>query len=124
MLVFPTFADTTSRYQYDATVDGKVYKFRFRFSIRAASWYMSIQQPDGTELISEVRLVANFPLTLRKQDNRLPPGVFLLLDLTGTGADVVNQSDLGESLNLVYVFVDELPDQPVSSIRIVSLTVL
>jgi hypothetical protein len=107
MLVLPTFADSFAQFSYQATIDGTVYTLQFIWSDRAASWYLYIQESDGTPIASGIRIVVDLPLTFRKQDARLPPGLILALDVSGNSQEIQQQSDLGDRVRLYYIPPDE-----------------
>lgn len=113
MLTLPTFADSSAAYQYVVDIDGTSYRLRFRWLERAKAWYMDILEPDGTEVLTGVRMVVTWSLTYRHDEESLPTGALVLVDTSLKQADIVHQAELGdertlERCRLVYITLDEI----------------
>jgi len=104
---------TSSRFAYSDTIGGSEYWLEFRWVERAASWYFSISMPDRTPLVSGARIVTTWNLTKRAKDERLPDGMFYVVDVSGTGRDIEKQSDLGSRVFVVFIPADEIAPKDV-----------
>lgn len=60
----------------DVTLDGVPFTLTLLWNDRAQYWKLSIALPDGTPILSGVKMVQNYPLTGRYRDARLPKGDF------------------------------------------------
>jgi hypothetical protein len=105
------FASSTF-FEEKVTLDGIEYLFRFLWSDRAGSWYVSVMETDGTEIVMGRRVVIGYPLFDGYQDTRLPDGITIALDIEGSGIEIEAQDELGERVRVVYVPVSEFATQP------------
>lgn len=88
-------------FELQAVLDGATYSLDLRWNVRDASWYMHVLTADGAEIITAgLRLVVAFPIGAYRT-GRLPPGVFVLIDSAGAGADA-GKDDLGIRHQLYY----------------------
>jgi hypothetical protein len=102
----PTFADPF--YSFGIALEGVPYVFDFRYNQREDSWYLGVALPDGTELITGVKVVCNRDLLRRAADVRLPPGRLMAL-ANAEDDDPPGLGELGEDkrVTLVYFTSDE-----------------
>ena len=66
------------------------------------SWYLSINQPDGTPILQGLRCVCGYPMGWRFVVPGKPPGKLNFIDTTGKG-DPPGLTDLGQRVQLIYV---------------------
>jgi hypothetical protein len=104
--VLPSYEDPF--YSITIPLDGRDFVFDFRYNQREQVWYFSIDLPDGTRLITGVKVVCNTPL-IYKQDERLPPGVLMAIskDADDTPASLLELGP-GKRVELTYATEDEL----------------
>jgi hypothetical protein len=85
MLIIPT--QVAPRYTETISLDGAQYRFGFEWNDRAAAWFLSVLQDDGTPILSGVRLTVRFPLLTRFRIAGLPPGMLECIDTMGSDID-------------------------------------
>ena len=107
-LVIPTRTDGCPDYTFTIGLDGDTYRLRLLWQERSTSWYMDIQEVDGTPILSTRRLVLGLPLTFRYKDTRLPPGEFELQDTTAQDEEA-GLFDLGSRVLLLYTEAADIP---------------
>ena len=93
------------------TLDGAEYVLSLAFSQREGKWYLSLADANEDAIISGVKVVANYPLTvLARHDARCPPGELMAVDTSGQGLDPFYNDLSGDDprVILTYVPVDEL----------------
>ncbi len=73
----PTFSDPF--YDMTVVIEGQSYVFDFRFNQRESCWYFSIALPDGTELLSGVKVVCRREFLHRAANVLLPRGLLIAL---------------------------------------------
>lgn len=88
-------------------LDGVAYSLEFAWNERDGAWFISLAQPDGTPLVSGLKLVTNRPL-LRRFRYRvgLPPGELYAIDLSGKIA-YAGFSDLSNGVTITYYDASE-----------------
>jgi len=99
----PTFDDPF----YDMTValEGQSYVFDFRFNQRESCWYFSIALPDGTELLSGVKVVCSREFLHRAADVRLPRGLLIAIP-NGDDASPPGPSELGVDRRVTLTYFE------------------
>ncbi len=85
-------------------LEGLYYKLSFRFNARANHWYMSIKHNDvvvvsGIKVVSSEDLLSQ--LAHMQVDSRLPPGTFIVRDVSGADRDP-DQDNFGDEVVLLY----------------------
>jgi len=93
--------------QHTQTVElgGLEYRLRLTYRHRLESWYLDLYERDGTPLALGRRLTPQFGPLLGLSIPDGPPGKFIVV-----GDEPYERDDLGDSLLLVYVTPDELPE--------------
>ena len=86
-------------------LDSLNYKLSFRFNARDDHWYVDIYFEDiivlfGVKVVHTDDLFGQF--SYMQADERLPPGTFQVLDITGADRDP-SKTDFGEDIVLLYV---------------------
>lgn len=95
-------------YDLRVALDGVTYILNFSWNARARSWYLDVQDSDGTPIVSGLAVVSNWPLLRRfKWNAALPGGELIATDLTGT-YDAPGYTDLGTNVPLYYFTADEV----------------
>ena len=83
-VIVPTQADVPW-YRQRTTLDGRDYVMSLRWNERNGNWYMDLHDQDDVPLAVGVKLVANNPLMRSYIDERLPPGMLMVVDMEGNG---------------------------------------
>jgi hypothetical protein len=94
----------TPNYSYTTGLDGKEYKFNFKYRVTTTSWYLSIYKLDGTLLLSGVRLVPWLDLIAMHTKVELPQGNLFVVPLTTSypKAPVITLENLSVDFQLLY----------------------
>lgn len=71
-IVVPDMNDSLS----EITLSQKNYKIRFTYNSKYDFWSFGIKDADGSDIISNTKIVPNFPLLHYYADSRLPRGIF------------------------------------------------
>lgn len=88
-------------------LDGVAYSLEFAWNERARAWFISLAQPDGTPLLSGIKLVSNRPLLRRfRWRVGLPPGELSAIDLSGK-ISYAGYTDLSNGVTLTYYDASE-----------------
>lgn len=93
------------------TLDGAEYVLSLAWFQRESKWYLSLADTNGDPIISGVKVVADYPLTvLSRHDARNPPGELMAIDTSGQGLDPFVNDMAGDEprVVLMYTPVDEL----------------
>jgi len=86
-------------------LDDKEYLFRFSFNYSADCWIMGIYEDESTPIISCVKVVPDFPLTIFYKLASLPDGVIGVITTLGR----IGRDDfLSGKATFVYANNDEL----------------
>lgn len=91
----------TPLYTERVTLDGREYLLRFDWNGREGRWYLSIGTITEVWIRRGIKVVANWPLTRKSVDLRLPPGHLFAMDLTSNG-EPPDFYDLGRRVKLFY----------------------
>jgi len=109
MIVIPTDA-TAASYSEVVTLGGSDFNLTFNWNEREGFWYMDIADAASEPILSGLKIVADWDLTSRFTDSRLPDGRIITIDQTGGGADP-GRDDLGGRVLLIFVETSELIPQ-------------
>jgi len=91
---FPSFSQ-------ECTLDGVVYRFRFKWNYRGQYWTMDLHDRDQNPILLGVKLVVRFDLVKHYPGRAVPPGVFVVTDPKGE-IDRVEEGDMGVNTQLTY----------------------
>jgi hypothetical protein len=105
-LEIPTSTELPS-YVQRTTLEGREYVLAFDWNEREGRWFFDVLDSEETPLAVGLKVVVGFPLLRRKTDPRLPPGDFLAIDTSDTGADP-GFAELGGRVRLCYLEAAEL----------------
>ena len=105
MIIIPINSEDAAWVQ-SVQLEGRSYQMRFYYVDRTSSWYGSIRTAEGDPIISGQRLTASWHLWANIPDTRLPPGVFLVEDLSGQDLSP-GRDDLGTRVELWYLTAEE-----------------
>lgn len=83
------------------------YGFEFLWSYRDSAWYFSVNDAEGTPIVTHRKAVVSFPLLARFHRADLPPGTLVLQDTGGQFEDP-GLTDLGARVQLLYFSTAEL----------------
>lgn len=106
-LLIPT-APEGAFFGLSVELDGKTYRFDFRWNPRCEQWIINVLDGGGGALVQGVRCVINVPLLQRfgpRED--LPPGMLMFVDSSGAQLDA-GLTDLGSRVQLFYLPVADL----------------
>ena len=101
LLTLPVDVENAN-YDFNISLDGVVYNLEYYWNERAALWQMSVY--DSTRenlLLGSIPLVLDFPLTYQYVADELPPGDFLVINLTGDSTPP-NRNNLGTDVKAYY----------------------
>lgn len=100
--ILPT-SQTESDYRQITALDGVDYELRFRWNTRVRAWFCGIWDMDGNVLAAPRKLVLGAIVFRynRAADDRMPQGIFYLVDVTSNGTDA-GLRDLGTRVFLCY----------------------
>ena len=114
----PILTDSTS-FRYTISLDGENFIFEFNYMQRHDAWYFSAFLPDGTGLITGVRIAEFWPLNLRDLDPRLFDGVLSAIRRDGKrGIDPTYEDFQTGAVRILLVTAEglSLPASPSSPI--------
>lgn len=95
---------TPVAYTMTLELDGLYYDLTFRFNARDEHWFVDISHNSvsvlfGIKMVHSDDLFAQF--SHLQVDNSLPPGTFLMRDVTGADRDP-DDTDLGDDVVMLY----------------------
>ena len=102
MIEIDTTFNGESHVEQRVTLDGRDYVLRFDWNQRDGHWFLGIYDPNGSAIITGLKLVANWKLLGARTETLRPPGELLVLDLQTPVVDP-GFADLGARHVLVYV---------------------
>jgi hypothetical protein len=111
MLIIPTFQQTSSKYNLDIELTGKLYNLGFSWNTREEAWYMCISLED-TILISGIKLVPNYLLLYQYESlPNLPEGDFFIVDNDqDLDSSDITYDNFGIRYQLVFLTTEELEE--------------
>lgn len=96
-------------FDLQASLDGATYTLQFRWSVRAARWFMQVLDEQAENvLVGDMPLVTGLPLATYRAGTD-PRGWFVVVDTTGHGQPP-GISDLGTRTLLLYYTQSELAE--------------
>lgn len=94
-------------------LDGNPYELRVLWNERFGYFTLSVTTIDGDPILTNVKMVKNYPLTVRYKNTLLPFGSFYFVQEKGK-SDKAAYEDLGTNYGLYYFELDAVPTaQPV-----------
>lgn len=90
-----------------ANLDGSDYLLELQWNGREGRWYLHLLTANGDPIVLGCKVVADAWLGRRSPDSRMPPGMLLVVDFSGTGRDP-GIDDLLDRVGLVYVDAEDL----------------
>lgn len=106
LLETPTRKDLPS-YQYVINLEGTNYTLTFTFNDRMGKWFLNLGDSKNTTIISQVPIIASWPLFDRFIADAVPPGTLFAFDSSGTSTDP-GRFDLGDRVRLIYAELGSL----------------
>lgn len=108
MITMPTFPEYGD-FRYLIDLDGTRYGFRMFWLSRTASWYFTLRDSDGNDIVTGVRCSLGAPLLRRHgvSTGLIPRGQLFLVDRSGENRDIERQEELGDRVQLLYATADE-----------------
>lgn len=94
-------------YDFSINLDGTIYLLNVRWNSRIEKWTISIGLEDGTELVGERPIIADWPPFARFRSTSLPKGELMFIDTSGKNQDP-GHDDLGSRVILVYLEEEDL----------------
>lgn len=99
---------------YDVILNGEKFRLETIYNKRGEFWTLNIKDKAGSMLVSGLKMIADWPLSISKDYTpNLPRGTFILYDISGLSAEA-GQNDLGDRHRLI--FVEELLDVSISDV--------
>lgn len=106
MAFFTLFADPTSS-AYEQEVDlGILLRLVFQYNDREQSWYIDVEDLEGTPLRSGIKLVNEFPVFRLWQSTPRPKGEIILASNTTDDSDPLEE-DLGDRITIFFADEEE-----------------
>lgn len=84
-------------------LNGVGFGLRFVWNTRDSRWMMDIRDSAGAVLLTGIPVVVNQPLTLPHVGTDLPDGLLLAMDTSGEYREIIEKTDLGDRVKLVFV---------------------
>ncbi len=100
-LILPVDA-SAPHYDVQVVLEGATYLLELRWNERSTAWSLSISDVAGKLLVAGRRVVLGANLLGRSADARLPPGILVAVDSSGTDQEA-GRDDLGGRVQLVYI---------------------
>lgn len=106
--------DTERIWEFDADLDGRIFRYQIKWVERTGSHYLTLWQSDGTLVIAGQRLmIDNFPTWKYRQLERFPDTLPILVDLDDSGAPPEFEQ-LGHRLRFMTYELTDFPDDGVA----------
>lgn len=102
------FDSAEPHYRFECDLEGTRYVFVVDWNSREEAWFLSLELPDGTQLLDGRRIVIGQPLLERLRQSTRPPGELVFLDTESTEADP-GRYELGGRVTAVYLERADLP---------------
>lgn len=99
-LLLPVRSDFKA-YSFQLELETVVYTFFFGYNTRRARWYMRIEDVAGVEILNDIPILVNIPLTDQFRLTGLPPGRFIAIDETGQNRNPTAEN-FGTDIKLFY----------------------
>ena len=97
----PLNPDSNPFYEVSVELEGNKYYLTFNYNYRADAWYMDISDVNKEVIVAGTRLRSDFPPLLQFEDERLPVGFIVIVNLSQDGTDPTLDS-LGTKHILTY----------------------
>lgn len=104
----PLLKSTTDQ-TVDMTISDNPYQLRVLWNERAGYFSLSVLDLNEAPILSNIKMVKNYPLISPFKDTRLPRGEFYFLDEKNRLGHRPRYDDIGESYNLYYYEPDAVP---------------
>jgi hypothetical protein len=88
-------------------LDSKVFKLWFLYNSEGDFWAMSLYDEDDNLLISNIKMVANYPLLFTHRNTSFPSGDFYC-EIADTSATISRDSFSSEEAKLLYLTQEEI----------------
>lgn len=103
-LIVPTSPDDPF-YEQQSTIDGIDYTLTFRYNQREETFYLSVGDVAGNDLVKGVKLVCGWDLFLGHKHPDMPEGRFMVLSHVTGDSESPKLGELGEGRRcLLYYF--------------------
>jgi hypothetical protein len=106
ILELPLVSDQP-HFDFEYVLDGVNYVFEFRWNDRAGEWFFDVRLEDGTDVLSGLKVVLDFPLGARSRHASRPPGMLIAFDSSGKQAEA-GLEDLGSRVRILYFDKSEI----------------
>lgn len=97
--------DVTANFSVRVLLGEDVYRLSFHYNERLTRWFISMFDQDDSAIFEGYALLLGLDYIRMVRDDRLPDGVLLLDDSTGTGTEC-DFEDLGQRCNLFWIYDD------------------
>lgn len=92
-------------YKYSLEIENQIYILKFLFNTIYEYWTFSIYDDEETLILSNIKIVSNFPLTGTYKINGLPKGEFMCLSVSEY---VTRDTFKDGEADLVYLTEEEI----------------
>jgi hypothetical protein len=106
--VLPLF-NGRAAYEYNIVIDSVSYRLVFTWANRHGSWYLDILENDSTPIRTGIRVILDYPLTLRDAANALMFDGMLILQRVDDQTREPTLQDMGNTVELVLVTDEDIP---------------
>lgn len=101
MFEIPIRADGSGDFRFSIDLDGSVFVFVFKWSVRQQRWHASIFTEEETAILEGIPIFVGWPPFERFKDPRLPKGSIIFMDTSGKDLDP-GLEDLGQRVLMIY----------------------
>lgn len=88
-------------YNFTISLESVIYNFEFKYNARRKRWLMDIYDSERNPILLGTAMLTNVDIASRFKSESLPPGVFMVFDLSGLNKNP-EQFDLGDNVILLY----------------------
>lgn len=99
------FPSTESYYSFTTPIEGSTYKVVMEWMNRTQCWYMTLYDSNNNVIVTNLKLVSNFPLLFQKVSIDFV-GDFMVFPKTNE--TTITQDNLITSWQLIYLSEDDL----------------
>lgn len=91
--------NTSPNFDVNVNVSDNSYILKFKWNVRGEFWVCGIYDSNDNVIVAGQKLCANYPLFQRFASEKLPSGLFWIIDTSGNG---LNRQNLGSDVVLMY----------------------
>lgn len=108
MIVMPIFSSVSPKFTYSMALEGISYTFSFLWNYRESAWYMSIGDLLNNSIKAGIKVVSGYSLLSRLRAYAVPPGDFVIMNVSPNPDLLITLTNLGDSFQMVYFSAAEI----------------